>query len=150
MVKISRTDRSNFQWVACPDVVANAIETCNQWLTWFPKLDYFDIPVAFVAQDGIELIPDQVPWDDMACLFLGGSTRWKLSLAAESLMREAKSRGKLVHVGRVNTLRRVRDVLMMCPLVDSIDGRSFSAWPDVKIPKGLAWIRMNENQPCLF
>jgi hypothetical protein len=150
ITRISRVDRSQFLWVACPDVVANAQETCNRWVEWYPQLEYLGLPAAFVGQDGIEAIPDQIPWHQMAALFIGGSTAWKLSDHAESLMREAKRRGKLVHVGRVNSLCRIRDVLMMCPSADSIDGRQFSAWPDQHIPRGLQWIRETKRQPSLF
>lgn len=148
--KISQVDRSRFLWCACPDVVGDAQATVNRWHEWQPQLAYLDIPAAFVGQDGLEAIPDQIPWHDMAAFFVGGSTEWKLSEHAESLMREAKSREKLVHVGRVNTRRRVRDILMMSPLVDSMDGQSFSKWPDIKIPKGLKWIRQTKAQGVLF
>jgi hypothetical protein len=150
ITRISRVDCSRLLWVACPDVVANAQETCNRWHEWYPQIEYLGLPAAFVGQDGVESISDQIPWHQMAALFIGGSTKWKLSHAAESLMREAKYRGKLVHVGRVNSLCRIRDVLMMCPLADSIDGRQFSAWPDRWIPKGLDWIWQSKQQPSLF
>jgi hypothetical protein len=149
VIRISEVDRLRLLWVACPDVVADAQETVNRWFEWFPQLDYLDLPCAFVGQDGLEKIPDEIPWDQMACLFIGGSTTWKLSDYAQNLMREAKARGKLVHVGRVNTRRRVRDILLMCSQTDSIDGTGFSAWPD-KIPKGLRWIHQTETQACLF
>jgi hypothetical protein len=150
ITRISRVDRSRFLWVACPDVVADAQATVNRWLEWFPQLEHLGLPAAFVGQDGIEAIPDQMPWDQMTALFVGGSTAWKLSEHAESLMREAKRRGKLVHIGRVNTKRRVKDVLMMCQAADSMDGKSFSAWPDEKIPLALRWIRQAKSQPSLF
>jgi hypothetical protein len=148
--KIAVANRSKLLWVACPDVVGDAQETINRWFEWFPQLDYLDLPAAFVGQDGLEEISDEIPWDQMACLFVGGSTTWKLSDYVQNLMREAKARGKLVHVGRVNTLRRVRDLISMCADIDSIDGRSFSAWPDIKIPKGLRWIRQAKAQTFLF
>ena len=148
IIRISKVDRSRLLWVACPDVVGNAQETVNRWVEWFPQLDYLNLPAAFVGQDGIERISDQIPWDQMAAFFVGGSTEWKMSQEAESLMREAKRRGKWVHVGRVNTRRRIRDVMMM--QADSIDGRSFSAWPDANLPRALSWIRREKTQPCLF
>ena len=150
ITRLSKVDRSRFLWVACPDVVGDARETLNRWHEWFPQLDHLQLPAAFVGQDGLESLRDQIPWHEMAAFFVGGSTEWKLSEHAESLMREAKRRGKLVHVGRVNSLCRIRDVLMMCQDADSMDGRSFSAWPDIKIPKGLEWIRQTKRQPCLF
>jgi len=149
VIRISEVDRLRLLWVACPDVVADAQETVNRWFEWFPQLDWLDLPVAFIGQDGLERIWDEIPWDDMAAAFIGGTTAWKLGEHAEAFAREAKARGKRVHFGRVNTMRRVRDVLLMCP-ADSIDGKSFSAWPDIKIPRGLRWIRQTEPQACLF
>ncbi len=147
--RIHCADCSRLLWVACPDVVSDAQATINRWPEWFPQFACLELPAAFVAQDGLELIADQVPWNDLSCLFIGGSTEWKLSEHAERFAREAKARGKWVHVGRVNTRRRMRDVLMMCS-ADSIDGGSFSRWPDIKIPKGLRWIREAQSQPSLF
>lgn len=150
IIRISKSDRSRLLWVTVPDVVGEAQATVNRWIEWYPQLDYLDLPAAFVGQDGLELIQEQIPWDGMAAFFVGGSTEWKLSEHSERLSREAKSRGKLVHFGRVNTKRRIRDVVLMCQDADSIDGRSFSAWPDKNMPKGLRWIRRAKEQACLF
>lgn len=151
IINVSKADRSRLLWVTVPDVVGNAQETCNLWFQWRPQLAYLGLPCAFVGQDGIERIPDQIPWDDMTCLFIGGTDSWKLTEHSEALMREAKSRGKLVHIGRVNTKRRLRDILLMSRnLADSIDGRSFSAWPDKKIPWMLRLIQREKPQGVLF
>lgn len=73
-----------------------------------------------------------MPWGAIRCLFIGGSTEWKEGPHAARLMQEAHARGKWVHVGRVNTLRRYW-WLSSLP-VDSIDGTCFSKWPDKFIP----------------
>ena len=150
IIAISHVDRSRLLWVSVPDVVGNAQETINRWLEWFPQLDYLGLPAAFIGQNGLGLLRDEIPWDQMTAFFLGGDDEWKLSQEAESLAREAKQRGKLVHIGRVNTLRRIRDVLMMCPQADSMDGTGVSKWPDANLPKILKWIRQTKPQPCLF
>lgn len=117
-------------WVTAPDVVADADATLARFRIWRPVLDYYQLPIAFVAQDGQEDRP--VPWGAIRCLFIGGSTEWKEGSHAARLMREARARGKWVHVGRVNTLRRYW-WLSSLP-VDSIDGTCFSKWPDKFIP----------------
>lgn len=117
-------------WVTAPDVVADADATLARFRIWHPTLDYLKLPIAFVAQDGQEHRP--VPWDAIRCLFIGGSTAWKEGAAAAALIREAHHRGKWVHVGRVNTLRRYW-WLSSLP-IDSIDGTCFSKWPDKFIP----------------
>jgi len=144
LARIAAADRSGLLWVACPDVVGDAQATVNRWLEWYPQLEYLGLPAAFVGQNGLGAIADQIPWEDMAGLFLGGDTAWKLSGEAERFAVEAKSRGKWVHMGRCNTMKRIRHAVEIgC---DSIDGRSFSAWPDTWIPKGLGWIRMAKEQ----
>lgn len=117
-------------WVAAPDVVADAAATLARFRIWRPALEYHKLPIAFVAQDGQE--DRSVPWDAIGCLFIGGSTTWKEGPHAARLIREAHDRGKWVHVGRVNTLRRYW-WLSSLP-VDSIDGTCFSKWPDKFIP----------------
>ena len=117
-------------WVTAPDVVADADATLARFRVWRPTLEYVGVPVAFVAQDGQERRP--VPWDAIRCLFIGGSTAWKEGPHAAQLIHEAHMRGKWVHVGRVNTLRRYW-WLSSLP-IDSIDGTCFSKWPDKFIP----------------
>ena len=107
-------------FVSCPDVVADARATLRLFEQWRPALQYLwatvnedDVdpgrpvhqPIALVAQDGQERLP--VPWEHLQALFVGGSTQWKLGPHAAALIREAKRRDKWVHVGRVNTLRRI-------------------------------------------
>ncbi len=144
LYEIARVDRSRFLWVACPDVVGNAQATVNRWHEWFPEIDYLGLPVAFVGQDGLEAIPDQIPWQDMRAFFVGGSTAWKLGVAAERLLIEARQRGLMTHMGRVNTFKRIRHAIEIG--ADTIDGRTFSAWPDLYIPKGIRWITRLEQE----
>lgn len=132
-------------WVACPDVVADAAATLQWFRDWSPALHRLKLPVAFVAQDG--LTTEQTPWDGFECLFLGGTTEWKLSHAAEDLAHEAKDRGKLVHMGRVNSQRRMQFAqLFKC---DSIDGSSASMFGDRYIHRYLAWLKQLSEQPLL-
>lgn len=142
--KIAAADRSRLLWVVCPDVVGDAQETINRWVEWYPQLEYLGLPAAFVGQNGLGACWDQIPWDQMAGAFLGGDDAWKLGEESEWFAREAKDRGLWVHMGRCNTRKRIRHAVEIgC---DSIDGRSFSAWSEVWIPKGLAWIRQADQQ----
>jgi len=127
-------------WVACPDVVADAAATEAMFREWEPRIHGRGFPVAYVGQDCVT----EPPWDSLECLFVGGSTEWKLGLSAHRLCAEAKRRGKLVHVGRVNTMRRFRAAMDMG--ADSIDGTAFSMYPEIKIPQALAWMDAQEEQ----
>jgi hypothetical protein len=131
-------------WVTVPDVVADAVATMERFETWEPELRRRGLPVALVAQDGLEDM--RVPWGRLDALFVGGSTGWKLSLAAQRLMEDAKRRGKLVHVGRVNARRRIQYLLSL-GCVDSIDGTTFARWRDRWLDVGLGWV--GEEPPGL-
>ena len=97
-------NRNKCRFVCCPDVVADCNKTLELFNEWRLKLS--DWPLAFVAQDGQGV--ETVPWDHIAALFIGGSTRFKLSAQVEKLIKEAKQRGKWVHVGRVNGPERYK------------------------------------------
>jgi hypothetical protein len=121
-------------WVVVPDVVADARATAERWAYWSNSVRASVggwQRCAFVAQDGAESL--RLPWDKFGCLFIGGSTEWKESDAAATLIVKAKALGKHVHVGRVNTERRVR--LFDGLGIDTIDGTQFSRFPDTYIPR---------------
>ena len=128
--------RAGCLFVAAPDVVADAKATLVLFNAWRRQIASRGLPVALVAQDGLEAL--RMPWGRFDALFIGGSTEWKVGEHAETLCREAKARGKWVHMGRVNTRQRIR--LAASWVCDSVDGSGFSRWPDQKIPKGLRWI----------
>lgn len=72
----------------------------------------------------------------MRC-FIGGSTAWKLGPHARRLVADAKRRGKWVHMGRVNSLKRFRYAAAIgC---DSCDGTYLRFGPDINLPKVLSW-----------
>lgn len=136
------TFKSKPGWVSCPDVVCDPHETRRRFDVWHPVVAELGLPAAFVGQDGVTV--GDIPWDRIACYFVGGSTEWKLSDETGLLTREAHERGKLVHYGRVNTMRRIvwigrgmRDGRLWC---DTIDGTGFSAFGDKRIPSGVRWM----------
>jgi hypothetical protein len=134
LARIGRSPGCRF--VACPDVVGDAVATLALFRVWAPVLRAVGLPVALVGQDGMERFG--IPWDEIDALFVGGSTDWKLGPAAAALVREAKSRGLWVHMGRVNTRFRLRYAHNLgC---DSIDGSGFSRWPDQRVPVALRWL----------
>jgi len=99
--------------------------------------------VALVAQDGLESLP--VPWEDFDALFIGGSTAWKLSEAARELCQEAKRRGKWVHMGRVNSLRRMQVAEAFgC---DSADGTMLRFDPNRPVQ---SWAQHVTDRPSLW
>lgn len=129
------------RWVAAPDVVGDAELTWRNFEEWAWEIARVEQPVAYVAQDGQEDWP--VPWGNIACLFVGGTDAYKLSQTSIDLIAEAKRRGKWVHLGRVNSHRRVRTAKALgC---DSFDGTSFSRWRRTWLPLGLSWASAPEQ-----
>lgn len=100
--------RERCLFVAVPDSVGNAIETLGLYREWVWHFDGW--PVAFVAQDGQESL--RLP-DHYDALFVGGTTDWKMSDAAESVIRRAQREGKHIHIGRVNWWKRYAHFRLM-------------------------------------
>lgn len=120
-----------------PDVVADAHATARLFEIWWRALARRGLPAALVAQDGVEHLGRwlQMAWPRIDALFIGGSTNWKLGPAAEALAGEAKRRGKWVHMGRVNSARRIRYAASIgC---DSVDGTKWVRWRDAYLDSGL-------------
>ena len=132
-------------FVASPDVVGNARKTIELFDYWEPIIRSYDLQIALVGQDGLEGL--EIPWDRFEAFFIGGSTEWKLSNGAFKLAKLAKEKGKWVHMGRVNSIRRLEIArLYGC---DSVDGSGFSRFPDLKIPEALQFIG-SQLQEVLF
>jgi hypothetical protein len=140
-------------FVAVPDVVriadgkpiGDARATLERFWQWRWEVAGRGFPVALVGQDGAEDM--ELPWDAFDCLFIGGSTEWKLSDAAGDLAYEARRRGKWLHVGRVNTQRRMRNIWSMQP--DSFDGTGYSMFPDKYLRRDLPYLARLNRQTVL-
>lgn len=131
-------------WVAAPDSVqwvgdrpvGDACKTLELFREWCPILRGFGVPVALVTQDDAHRYP--ILWDDIDAIFVGGSDTWKFSAPSADICAEAKRRGKLVHVGRVNSRDRMRQAAAIG--ADTVDGSQFSWWPRKYLPKALRWL----------
>jgi hypothetical protein len=125
-----------------PDVVANAAATDELWERWAPVVRDHGYRPAYVLQDGCGQPPADAP-----VLFNGGSTAFKLGEEARRLVHEAKARGIWCHMGRVNSLRRLR--VAAADGYDSVDGTFLAYGPDQNLPRLLAYLRL-ADQPRLF
>lgn len=127
--------RHSCKFVAAPDVVGDARETLKLFVYWSPWLHAVGYPVALVAQDG--LLPRHVPWGALDALFIGGTTEWKLGPHARACAAAAKGRGKWLHMGRVNSNRRLHYAESIgC---DSVDGSGFSKFPSSMLRTADLW-----------
>lgn len=125
-------------FATAPDVVGDWQATLERSAPVLAEIRKRDYRAALVAQDGLEDHTDQIPWDDFDVLFLGGGQskkylsptnrvsvkackcarrckhkrkwvgEWKCTPGAARLVAEARRRGKDVHMGRVNSLKRLR------------------------------------------
>jgi hypothetical protein len=122
-------------FATAPDVIGDAKATLERSRDVLPTLQVMGYRPALVGQDGLEDL--DVPWDSFGCLFIGGSTEWKLSRQAAELVRQAKANGKWVHMGRVNSYKRLKYAQSIgC---DSADGTFVKYGPKILVPKLCGW-----------
>lgn len=137
-------DRCRF--AVAPDVVCDAAATLVRSKPMLPEIRRLGLPAALALQNGIENL--RVPWDDFDVAFLGGDTDWKIGPHARELTTEAHARGKWVHMGRVNSRRRLQIAAQMgC---DSADGTYVANGPDTNLPKLLGWLGELSLQAVLW
>lgn len=113
-------------FVTCPDVVADSVTTNALWLKWALPISEIGYEPAFVIQDGQE--PEKLPGSSV--FFLGGSTEFKMGAKARDCIAEAKRRLAWVHIGRVNSQRRLAYFASLG--ADSADGTTINRGPIVK------------------
>ena len=107
-------------WAAIPDVVTDPDATFRNWEKYAPRVEQYGWPLAFVAQDG--MTPDDVP-ASASIVFIGGSYKWKWRTAPEFAASCPR-----VHVGRVNTLWRLRRCDELG--IESVDGTGWFRRPE--------------------
>lgn len=98
-------DRADF--VVIPDIVAGGLLSLEFSLKWMPivldrcTLGLLPVQDGMCAMDIRNLLSPQVG------IFIGGTTEWKINTAAEwGLL--ASNVGCWLHIGRVNSVRRIR------------------------------------------
>lgn len=136
-------------FVAAPDVVGDARATLSLWTEWFCEIEATGQQAAYVLQDGQE----DLALPTAGAYFVGGTTRWKLSAACGALMATCKAGGAYLHLGRVNSMQRLR--MAWDREADSVDGSSYSRFyhrtlthrPDMNLERHLRFIRSLEKQP---
>lgn len=140
--KWARDAQSRCLFATAPDVVGDAAATWERSKPHMLGIRRAGYKVALVAQDGLELMP--VPWDEFDVLFVGGTDAWKFSEPSWHLMHEADARGKWVHVGRVNSWRRLK----MCAVggIDSADGTYVVFGPDKNVRHVIGWMQTLRTQ----
>jgi hypothetical protein len=116
------------KFVAVPDVVASARRTLEVFDYWHDEPCLRHWPLALVLQDGQEDLP--ICWNLIEAVFVGGSTKWKLSSHAAACVKAAKAMGKYVHAGRVNEPARFEYFEKLG--ADSIDGTGLAQYTHMR------------------
>jgi hypothetical protein len=129
-------------FAVAPDVLGNAMATWERSAPVLPTLRRLGYKAALVAQDGIEDLC--LDWEAFDVLFMGGTTKYKLSETAYAVIREAKLMGKWCHMGRVNSRRRL--VAAAVSGYDSADGTHIAFGPDKRLPQLLRWFAELQQQ----
>lgn len=142
-VMVTKGDRKGEQDVFC---IGHAAPTLSLFRCWAPKIRKLGFPVALVAQDGLEDMLDEVPWDLVDWIFIGGSDGFKTGEGAALVTKEAKRRGKFVHMGRVSSLERME--LANSWGVDTADGTYLAYGPIENLPNVMSWVdAVNDRLP---
>ena len=110
-------------WVVVPDIVSGGSSSLELSLSWLPRV-LSEAPKAVLAvQDGFREEDVSSLLSPSVGVFVGGSTEWKeANISRWACL--AGSRGSFCHVGRVNTVRRIR--LCLEGGASSFDGTSAS------------------------
>lgn len=133
-------------FATAPDALCDHQRTYLRADPWLDRVRALGYPVAFVAQNGCR--PNKLAWDRFDALFIGVDDEFKLGPHARELVTVARERGKWVHMGRVNSLKRSRYAEAIgC---HSIDGTYITFAPDKNLPKVLGWMRDVNDQTTLW
>lgn len=140
-----RPYQQNCLFATVPDSVGDAEETLSLSFPMFEPIKSLGYKVAFVGQDGIEAL--EIPWNKFDVWFIGGTTKWKLSESSYLLAIEAKKRGKWLHMGRVNSLKRMK--IANSWGCDSVDGTHLNFGPleeaKARVNRWLEIVNGNKN-----
>lgn len=126
-------DRATF--IVLPDIVCGGLASLDLSLTWLAKLRGHSSILLIPVQNGMtpQIIAPFL--SDRVGIFVGGDTEWKEATLGEWGQLAADA-GCLVHVGRVNTVRRIR--LCQTAGVHSIDGSSVTRFACTLPPLDMA------------
>lgn len=127
--------KNDIKWVVIPDVVGDALKTLEMFLYYNNKVKELGWRTAFVAQDGIEMLP--IPWGEFDTMFVGGSTVFKYSAVVREIIKECNKRRVWCHIGRINSKKKF---LYFKELgADSADGTTLKFGPAKNLPGILEW-----------
>ena len=131
-------------FATAPDALEDHQATVQRSMPALQWLRAKGFKAAFVAQDG--WTEETTPWDEFDVLFVGGSTEFKYRGGRDAVM-AAKRRGKKVHMGRCNSLEKLRAAIAIgC---DTADGTFLKYAPNHNWGRMKRWFDQLDLQPGL-
>jgi len=141
--RLEQFPRDRTRFATAPDVLGDHAATVSRSRPVLRMIRDLGLPAAFVAQDGWE--ERTTPWDEFDVLFIGGTTGFKFR-GGYAATRAALRRGKTVHMGRVNSLRKLRAAAMIgCA---SADGTHIRFLPRKRSREVISWLDSLQHQPA--
>lgn len=119
-------------FIVCPDIVAGGPASLDFSMTWVDRLPK-GWPCYLAVQDGMTPCGVLGVLDHFAGLFVGGTGTWKRNMSPQ-WAKLARSEGKRLHVGRINSLQ---GAFMQGKVVraDSFDGNNWNrTWDNAQKP----------------
>jgi hypothetical protein len=129
-------------WIVLPDIVGGGLRSLDYSLAWLERLRGLPTPVLLAVQNGCEVDDVRSFLSPSVGIFIGGDTAWKEKTAIE-WGKLARKRNCLLHVGRVNSARRI--AICAAAGASSFDGSSVS-----RFAKTLAPLDKACRQPDFF
>jgi hypothetical protein len=94
--------KADCKFLVMPDVPGDGRRTLELFRLF--KDEFAGWPLAITIQNGIENL--DIPWVDVAAVFMAGLGDWKMGAGAVGIIKAAKWLEKWVHVGRISDARR--------------------------------------------
>lgn len=139
---LHKMPRNRTLFATAPDVLGDHKATIERSIPMLRRIRFLGLKSAFVAQNGWS--EDDTPWDELDAIFIGGSTDFKFRDGRDAVV-AAKKHRKWCHMGRVNSLDRLRGAVGIgC---DSADGTHLKFGPDKNWPKLKYWLDHITEQP---
>lgn len=112
-------------WIVLPDIVLGGLRSLDLSLAWLERLRGLPTPLLIAVQNDVH--PDDVRsfLSPSVGIFIGGDTSWKERTAVE-WGKVARKRNCYLHMGRVNSARRI--AICAAAGADSYDGSSASRY----------------------
>ena len=133
---------SDADFVVVPDIVEGGMKSLDFSLSWLERCQAISDLVLIPVQDGMDPVEVEPLLDEKVGIFVGGSTEFKVNTLGD-WGKMSKRTGCWLHVGRVNSRKRIR----LCHLAgaDSFDGSLISRYTKRYLPR----LEGGLNQPTL-